>query len=308
MGYATRDQTPSKSSAVIFRHRHLTLPVRSWCINDRATRFRCAIEKVQLGEPHIFFFWGNYNSFIAESDIGGDRKYGAQNLGLQKWKPHLGAIKHQWQHYKQTNTIRESQHLFFFLACKEYFTRQWKYTHQMQPNRRLVSKSCKVSWKCATYCMYNGESVVQEAASQVARKYTRHLTHESQKRHREKKLTARYMLKRCMISQKSSTAEPPPTSSPCRGFNLRYLQLNATCAFDAVENCDTFLSEKSLWKTHWTCSLLATFCKNLVVKTFQRANFIPSRVILLQTIALYCFSCHYRVQCSRVGPVDPSSY
>lgn len=124
----------------------------------------------------------------------------------------------------------------------------------------------------------------------------------------KKKLTARYMLKRCMISQKSSTAEPPPTSSPCRGFNLRYLQLNATCAFAAVENCDTFLSEKSLWKTHWTCSLLATFCKNLVVKTFQRANFIPSRVTLLQTITLYCFSCHYRVQCSRVGPVDPSSY
>lgn len=43
--------------------------------------------------------------------------------------------------------------------------------------------------------MYNRESVAQEAASQVARKYTRHLTHELQKRHREKKINGEVHVK-----------------------------------------------------------------------------------------------------------------
>lgn len=71
-------------------------------------------------------------------------------------------------HQTPVATIQKDKHhsrmsAFFFLACKEYFYHTMNtHTHQMQPNRRLVSKRCKGSRKCAAYSTYSGEAVAQK--------------------------------------------------------------------------------------------------------------------------------------------------
>lgn len=186
---------------------------------------------------------------------------------------------------QKRQTLSENLGFFFSRFAKSILPHnKHTHTHQMQPIWHLASECCKGSWKCAAHCTCSTDAVAQKVAIcqtlQVALKYAQHprSPHTNHRNNTKKKKTTtmRYILKwsyifgeilnHAAIGNKFTLSRLRP-EKPAIERNVR-----TRCRGDGNTHGISFRN---------VCGRRTSFAhffqpfKNLVVKIFHRANFVP---------------------------------